>query len=378
MASLLDGGRLLKRVANRLTPGRSGPAPAPSPAPEVPLQRAELSHVAICTQSHVAGWAMRDGHRAPVSVEVNNEEPALAEITVHPELAAEGFPADAGFLFRFAEPLTADDIVNVRFDDGRHISGSPTQMHAERLRLLTSKLRKGQGLEFGALDRPLLSKERYKVSYVDHESREGLQKKYGQVNDITFVDPARLVEVDYVWRDRLKDAVGGKRFSWAVACGVVEHIADPIDWLQQIGEVLVPGGLLVLEVPDGRLSFDRNRRLTTVAELLDDHRRQLKQPSFRQIYDHISRIAQLSAPQRSTEENRLLARQAFGVASGAVETGMYVDVHCHVWTQESWIECWQEIGWLDLLPFVSEDVSPPLAEMGGFVAFLRRPIDAAA
>jgi hypothetical protein len=316
---------------------------------------------------------MRDGRRVPVSVELNNEKAALAEVTVHPELAAQGFPADAGFLFRFAEPLTADDIVNVRFDDGRHILGSPTQMHAERLRLLTSKLRKGHGLEFGALDRPLLSKKRYKVSYVDHESREGLQKKYGQVNDITFVDPARLVEVDYVWRDRLKDAVGGKKFSWAVACGVVEHIADPIDWLQQIGEVLLPGGLLVLDVPDGRLSFDRKRRLTTVAELLDDHRRQLKQPSFRQIYDHISRIAQLSAPERSPEENRALARQAFGVASGAVETGMYVDVHCHVWTQESWIECWQEIGWLDLLPFVPEDVSPPLADMGGFVAFLRRP-----
>lgn len=332
----------------------------------------QISSIDLCLQSHIAGWAVRDGRPAAVFIEVNEETVGTAETVVRQELAVHGLPPEAGFLFRFAEPLTADDIVSARFEDGSHLSGSPAQKHVERLTLLTCNLGEDPGLEIGPLDRPLLSKKKYNVSYVDHDSRDGLGKKYGHVNNPAMVDPLRLVEVDYVWRNRLKTAVLEQQFGWAVACGVVEHIADPIDWIQQIAEVLIPGGVLVLEVPDARMSFDRQRRLTTVAELLDDHRRQLKCPSFRQIYDHISRVAPLGSPEPALDEKRLVVTQAFGVASGAEENEMYVDVHCHVWTKSSWAECWGEISWLGLLPFELEAVSEPFPDTGSFVASLRR------
>ena len=67
-----------------------------------------------------------DGGR-PFPLRFNNKKVGLAETTIHPELAAHGFPVDMGFMFWFTEPLTVNDVVSVRFEDGRDISGSPTQ-----------------------------------------------------------------------------------------------------------------------------------------------------------------------------------------------------------------------------------------------------------
>lgn len=330
----------------------------------------QAGFIDICLQSHVAGWAVDNGRAASLTVEINGVPVGRADPNViRPELAHHGVPPDAGFMFYFDGPLIAEDTVGLRFANGEHIPGSPTQRHSERLHLLNYGIG-GEGLEFGPLDRPLFSKTKYAVSYVDHDTTEGLRNKYAHVSDPSLVRPDHLTTIDFVWSGRLSDVVGGRKFSWAVACGVVEHVADTIGWLQQIAEILVPGGILNLEVPDARVTFDHRRHLTTVAELIEDHERKLERPSIRQIYDHISRVTAIGSPELSLRDQMATSQNAYGVAKAAAASQTYVDVHCHVWTRESWMECWHEIGWLGLFPFKIAAMSQTFPDTRQFIVSL--------
>lgn len=46
------------------------------------------------------------------------------------------------------------------------------------------------------------------------------------------------------------------RFNWTVSSHVMEHVPDPIGWLSEIFEVLKPGAVLSLALPDKKFCFD--------------------------------------------------------------------------------------------------------------------------
>jgi SAM-dependent methyltransferase len=130
-----------------------------------------------------------------------------------------------------------------------------------------------------------------------------------------------------------------------------------IGWLQEIAEVLRPGGRLSLAIPDRRFTFDYLRQDTTTGVLIDAWMRRNRRPSPASVYDFAANSVVVDAAAAWSgplERGRLahytdlksalrLARESFD--------GIYHDTHCWVFTPESLFRTMIELVNLDLLPY---------------------------
>ena len=245
----------------------------------------------------------------------------------------------------------------------------------------------GDGLEIGALDSPVVPPQHPGISYVDHLDTPGLRQKYAQD---PHVDVGRIVAVRYVWDgSSLAELVGARRFAYVIGSHVAEHVPDLIGWLQQVRQVLAPGGVLALVVPDQRYTFDCQRRLTTIAELVEAHFLEYRRPSIRQVLDHFVHkvdvpeqctIAQLwEDPARAAQVPRshpqlLWELGATGLRKhfDAIQRGEYIDSHCSVFTPASFVELLSQMAALDMCGFTVKHLSPTLPGEQDFLVLLER------
>jgi 2-polyprenyl-3-methyl-5-hydroxy-6-metoxy-1,4-benzoquinol methylase len=125
-----------------------------------------------------------------------------------------------------------------------------------------------RGLEIGALNNPLISKNEGNVEYVDYGSTGVLRTQHASSATIKASD---IVDVDYIWRDLpLVDCIQDFHpYDHVVAAHVIEHVPDLIGWLLDLHGVLKHGGLLGLAIPDRRHTFDFFRNESTVGEMLE-------------------------------------------------------------------------------------------------------------
>lgn len=227
-----------------------------------------------------------------------------------------------------------------------------------------------RGLEIGPLDRPIVPRGMGPVEYVDRAHRDELVDTYGLSNE---VDARRIVEVDHIWGDqRLIDCVGGARaYDYLLASHVIEHVPDLFGWLQEIGEVLVDGGLGVFIVPDRRYTFDVSRRASSESQFLDAYVRGLRRPTPGQVFDCFYHQELLGQPPATEAERTQAARHLLEVCR-RVQAGEYVDAHCWVFTPRTLLAGLELASLLLLLPFEIVALQPP--ERGGidFLLVLRR------
>jgi SAM-dependent methyltransferase len=83
-----------------------------------------------------------------------------------------------------------------------------------------------------------------------------------------------------------KDALG--TFDYVIASHNLEHIPDPIRFLQGCEEVLRPGGVVLLAVPDRRATFDFFRPFSTTGDLLQAHFEARECATPAQVFAHTS------------------------------------------------------------------------------------------
>ena len=222
-----------------------------------------------------------------------------------------------------------------------------------------------RGLEIGPLHAPRIRKDEAQVFYVDHTDAEGLRQKYAPDHEMK--DRLHeIVEVDFVVGEgqELVDVVADAApFDFVMASHLIEHIPDPVSWLRDIAQLLRPGGILSLIVPDKRYTFDVHRRTTEASDLVDAHLRRLRQPSFRQVYDFISHemvgrfepdaawagTADLTDMARPDGLNRDFA--ALAVCEAMRHSDEFVDVHCSVFTPDSFLDLFAKLVHLDLVDF---------------------------
>ncbi len=218
-----------------------------------------------------------------------------------------------------------------------------------------------RGLEIGALDKPHYRKADGEIFYVDHAPTEELRQKYA--DDAGMADRLdHIVDVDFLWSGTapLAAVVGDHApFDFVYASHVVEHVPNLIGWLEQIGSVLRDGGRLSLAVPDKRLCFDVNRRVTDIADVVDAYLQGIERPSYRQIYDFHSRIVAVDAGAlwAGTASYEEVWREDLDPDFWPYElclkaqSGEYVDGHCQVFTPASFLELYAKLVKLDLIPF---------------------------
>jgi hypothetical protein len=223
------------------------------------------------------------------------------------------------------------------------------------------------GLEIGPLANPIVRKDQGNVLYVDHATAEELRHKY-------LFDPGmkdrldEIVDVDYVvgQSQGVYDAVmHDVPFDYVMASHLIEHIPDPVGWLMDVARVLRVGGILSLVIPDKRYSFDIKRRTTDISEVIDAYLRRLKQPSFNQVYDFVSKAmvgrVDTASVWAGTEDyaNNVVRSDgkddpdvgALNVCRVMEQSDSYLDVHCSVFTPDSFLEIYEKLARLGLMDF---------------------------
>lgn len=229
-----------------------------------------------------------------------------------------------------------------------------------------------RGLEIGPLASPRVRKSEGPIRYLDHASAAELKQKYE--TDLGMRERLdEIVDVDYVIGDKqtTSDAVmQDAPFDYVIACHVIEHIPDPIDWMDDIARILRPGGILSLVIPDKRYCFDINRSLTEISDLVDANLRHLRQPSFRQVYDFNSKalldLVDTQAVWKGDVDYSAASRQGVGdpdhfalEACKRMETSdAFVDVHAHVFTPDSFLGLFEKLAQLGLTKFEVADFTP--------------------
>ena len=243
-----------------------------------------------------------------------------------------------------------------------------------------------RGLEIGPLAAPRVRKDEGNVLYVDHTDAAGLRSKYA-TNPVMKGRLDQIVEIDFVMSDalRIHEVVADSApFDYVIASHLIEHIPDPVTWLLDVAAVLRPGGILSLVIPDKRFTFDVNRRTTEISDLVDAHLRGLRKPSFRQAYDFISheitedvdaaaiwdgRADYAGVVRSDVPDPDAAALQLCRTISRSDE---YVDVHCSVFTPQSFLGLYEKLVRLDLIEFEVAHFAPTELNTLEFHVSLRR------
>jgi len=241
-----------------------------------------------------------------------------------------------------------------------------------RALLLTGLDIEKPGLEVSPLYRPIALKSRHNVFYTDYTSAEDSRSKHSNY------DHAEIMDIDFIWTPgvSLSECVPvGKKFHWAIASHVLEHVPDPIGWLLEVFEVLEVGAVFSLALPDKHYCFDKFRRETDVADLIDQWVRKQRIPSPRQLYDFLSRSVDFNGkPYESADQFQLATRnytdeEALNFVINSWTTGTYFDAHCSVFTPESFYDL---LSKLNAIGIINVEASQPLATNGEFHITLRK------
>lgn len=181
----------------------------------------------------------------------------------------------------------------------------------------------GEGIEIGALIKPLRVPPDVTVRQVDYKSRADLIRDDGPGLRELGVDLDRIPEIDVVDDAGTLGTFADRTVDFVVANHVLEHLEDPIAGLQNFLRVLRPGGTLLLTLPDARHTFDARRERTTVAHLLRDHE-EGPAASRDQHYEEWARLIEGVPDERVAER----------VAAYAREDARH---HFHVWELEDFL-----------------------------------------
>jgi len=178
----------------------------------------------------------------------------------------------------------------------------------------TSKLR-GSGIEFGAGSGPLAVPIQCKVRYADFLPEHELRKRAYLTQGTDFV------RIDYVTRLETLEGLEDGSLDFVIACHVIEHLRNPLQALERVHRKLKPGGQFVLVVPDKRLTFDKDRDLTSIEHLVLDYERALPERDILHYVEFFTRAF-------VTPVEKLYQRIVQAIADN-------YDIHFHVWTYDS-------------------------------------------
>ena len=214
-----------------------------------------------------------------------------------------------------------------------------------------------QGLEIGALGKPLVRPDEGPVIFVDYADTATLREKHK--NDPTVI-AADIVEVDAVWGSQtLQQCIGAQRkVDYVLASHVIEHVPDLIAWLAEISAILKPGGAVRLAIPDRRYTFDILRPESRIYDVIDAYLRHARAPLPRAILELNNLAREVDCREAwdgplNVRRLRPLGNPADGIAQArdTLANGTYYDTHCWVFTPVSFAELcagMAELGLLDL------------------------------
>jgi hypothetical protein len=220
----------------------------------------------------------------------------------------------------------------------------------------------GVGLEIAPYFYPTILRPQNNVLYTDYISNEEIIEKAASNPGSPGQDIPRI---DFVWTPghELRDcAPKGVIFDYAFASHVMEHVPNPIGWLNTILDTLKTGATLRLILPDRRTSMDFFRHETTLAQLISYWLEKPSVPSAFQIADFMLGCIDGNIRPPLDSGDMSVAKVAFYSPSDAIASAEfvhnenhYLDAHCTVWTPHHFAEI---MGQVVSLGIMNVDIVP--------------------
>jgi SAM-dependent methyltransferase len=276
--------------------------------------------------------AFVDG-REPIEQPIDLPCPGVIERFPRPGMAqVRGFS-----LFIDLPPLEEPLGVSLELTDGRHaVRTQPYRIMPDNnlmsldtyigdtpahRRLSLAHLR-GRGLEFGALHSPVPVDPSCAMQYADKLTKaESFELFY----DMREEWGAQMVEVDHVV-DLDRDDLGvlaEHDFDFFVAAGVIEHLVNPLRFLENLHRVMKPGARFLLSAPDRDFTWDVGRELTTNEHLYDEYVRGEVELSEEHLIEYIQAIPHFPWTEEEPHRSNLLTFHRDRT------------IHVHVWDEAS-------------------------------------------
>ena len=197
-------------------------------------------------------------------------------------------------------------------------------MRTTEKRLRAARWLTGAGIEIGALHNPLPVPPGTAVRYVDRLSVEELREHYPEL------DAEALVPVDISGDAEDLSTLADASQDFVIANHLLEHLENPLRGLEEMTRVLRPGGILYLALPDPRLTFDRDRELTSVDHVVADYRGATKATREAHYVEWVERAEPLvdflvatGAPTGEPRVRELMAKS--------------YSIHFHVWRPDTFL-----------------------------------------
>ncbi len=216
-------------------------------------------------------------------------------------------------------------------------------------------------LEIGALDNPTFTKAEGEIYFADFFTQQESQERHKPENS-TGHTAEKIVHVDYVLRDeRLPDVVTVVP-DLIMAHHVIEHIPNPIEWFRDIRATCEAGANIFLSVPDRGYTFDYFKPLTDAVDWIRAFEENTDRPTKYQILRHLFYHAKVNAADvwsgvlPDDHLHRLTMRDAISKANVLCEK--YTDVHCWVFTANSFKTIIDDLSGADLLQWKVRAVEP--------------------
>lgn len=193
----------------------------------------------------------------------------------------------------------------------------------------------GAGIEVGPGSAPFAVPVGATVRYVDRLTTGEHSELFPEVTDADFVEPDIVADLD---TERLS-AIESESQDFVICSHVLEHLANPLGFLEEAHRVLRPGGVLLILLPDRRYTFDREREPTPLTCLIRDHAANATSPDDEHMVEFLLGADQ--GPDFVLPEDPELRASLFAWHRGR-------SIHVHCWTDDEFEEvlhhCRSELG----------------------------------
>ncbi len=199
---------------------------------------------------------------------------------------------------------------------------------------ISEKHLNGSGVEFGPQTNPLyVNPDNGKVTYVDRLTRKASLELFPELHasENEIIEPDIIMDLD---QDNLTGLLDYS-FDFFIANHVIEHLINPILFLEDIHEVMKRGAVLYLAVPDKNFIFDRDRLLTSNDHLWDDYKNKERKVSVEHLNDFIINITRdvIQAEQKHLYFDKIPLN--WFLKSKLYKIHRKRSIHVHVWDQSS-------------------------------------------
>jgi SAM-dependent methyltransferase len=185
----------------------------------------------------------------------------------------------------------------------------------------------GSGIEVGAGPRPFPVPRGVKIAYGDIRDAGQLTQYFsvtGTLGGDRFFDAQTMAGIK---KESLDFVLSGH---------VIEHLWDPVGAIVNTVDVLKPGGVFILAVPDMRFTFDRDRPETSVGHVLADYRDGGAGTTKQAFVEHLRYCHPILADGEIYDEREIDRQSSISASNRAA-----FDLHVHAWSLRGFRETLQ-------------------------------------